>query len=109
MNLPGWTLAIRVCTARSPDAAISVGWYTRSMVFTSRSARSTGALLETRFESDIVHPVHEAPLIQMTGGPLPAASAFSSGASVAVNPRAAAEAETYEKNSRRVTFIDTSK
>jgi hypothetical protein len=44
-----------------------------------------------RFASETVQPVHDAPLSQMTGGPVVAANAFSSGPSVPANPSAAAD------------------
>jgi hypothetical protein len=44
-----------------------------------------------RFASETVQPVHDAPLIQIMGGPVVAAKAFSTGPSVPACPKAAAD------------------
>src|SRR6266540_1543780 len=78
------------------------------MVLISRSARSTGALLEIRFASETVQPVQLAADSQMICGPLVLASAFARDPNVDVSPSAAADAVQYFINSRRVTFIFSS-
>ena len=75
------------------------------MVLISRSATSTGALLDIRFARETVQPVQLAAYSQIIGGPPVLASAFAREPSEDVNPSAAAEAVQYFMKSRLETFI----